>query len=292
LARVWEDSFQSTPLVSGTFSLRSPVDAPDCVVVARETDVARLLEYQLARRVIWWSDVDRFARSNEALRQLFNRPQGPLEFAFDGRLPVVHWARSEYARSYLHKRGASATLLGGYLEPTLLADAKRLRAHERSDLVLVDTRHGGGDLIRQIQARMPRKAQWIALDHLSDEDLPMLFARAKAYLDFGPQRDFSPILATAVVSGAVALVGTRGIAGNDADLPLPADYKFDERAELVVESATAQLMRVLDQHAEHQRAQLAFCEWVEARQVAFVDQVFTCLGSLEAAIEHAQRVAV
>jgi hypothetical protein len=286
LTRVWE-----SPADDGVEALHAPVDAPDSIIVVSELELARLLEFRLARRVIWWCNVERFAGTNEGLRRALGRARGPLDFAFDEQFPCVHWARSVHAQRFLKLRGTAASLLGGYIEPETLAQAAQLRSHPRTQLVLYDDQ-SAPELVQQIMLRVPSEVRWVGSSQVAQAEMPALLAQAKVYLDLSAHSDFGPLLCTAVAAGAVPIVGTQGCAGNDIDLPIPETYKFDERGNWAADAIAGQLCRVLSDHAKHSADFTPFRAWLDAGQAAFTEQVFARLGALEAAERRAQRLAV
>lgn len=287
LARVWESGHG----VDEVEPLHAPVDAPDSVVVVSDLEIARLLEFRLARKVIWWCNVDRFTRTNEGLRRALGRAQGPLDFAFDERFGCVHWARSQHAQQFLKRRGVASNLVAAYIEPETLAQAQQLHANQRSNWVVVAD-HAGTELVRQVMARVPAEVRWALVSQLSLAETPGTLARAKAYVDFGPHPDFEPLLCTAVAAGCVGIVGTQGQAGNDTDLPIPEAYKFDERDPNAADAIAGQLCRVLSDFATHTARFAAFRNWLSAGDGQFSEQVFQSLASLEATERRAQRIAV
>ena len=69
---------------------------------------------------------------------------------------------------------------------------------------------------------------WVALEHLSTEEVVTLLRSSKVYIDFGnhPGKDRFP--REAAISGCCIITGRRGAAGNSIDISINEKYKFND----------------------------------------------------------------
>ena len=257
-----------------------PADA----VVAPEKWAWQLADLTGCRRVLWWLSVDNaylpllpardrwFDRlgSDVALKRLVR----PVELPLDLRLRsqrMIHCVQSEYARVHVQQRFHQEPLwLTDYLEDEFLS--ARSDGDSRARRVLYNPVKGP-QAVRRVMAAAAPDIEFRALRGLSGDQARALMSSSALYLDLGshPGRDRMP--RETAMMGCQVVVGLRGSACNDVDVPLPADLKVpvpaDARgARLVADRVTA----LLDDRTAGQEAMASYRAWVLGQRAAFLGE--------------------
>lgn len=210
------------------------------VVVLPETGIQYGKSLKKIQKCIWWMSVDNYtkwhhlatAREHFGLWTILKGLlRGRLKFSPYPRFDkaVNHFYQSEYARVFLEKSGIDNALrLSDYLnEEYLRADVNT----ERKDAVLYNPRKGIKFTQKLISAA-PDIA-WIPLQNMTTEQVRDTLLHSKVYIDFGnhPGKDRFP--REAAMCGCCVITGKRGSAGYFEDVPIDAEFKFDENSKMV-----------------------------------------------------------
>lgn len=243
---------------------RSIEDEADNILVVPEVFPGLILlgRYQRIQKAIWWLSVDNFFLSyflyrrrwspivfarralNKAFRVLVRRalwdlrdlllPDDVLELAPVARSvlnqlgePEIHLYQSEYAKQFLDRLGVErAAYLPDYVHPEFLDSGSDRR--ERDNVVAYNPAKGltFTQKILRAAARLQPGLSFEPVSGLTRRQVVDLLRRAKVYIDFGyhPGRDRLPREAAAL--GCCILVGLRGSARNEVDMPIPREFKF------------------------------------------------------------------
>lgn len=265
---------------------RHIVDAPDSVVVVPETGTLQLLEYQHARRAIWWLSVEHFLLRADAMRQQARQGgyQGPnpMDFVFDPRFGCLHLAQSDYAREWVSQRGAGSMMLTDYVRDEIVQRATGVRGMAKEDIVAYNPKKGLEFTQRLMAAGAGAPIRWVPIENMTPLQVAELLGRAKVYVDFGPHPGRDRIPREAALCGAVVITGTQGSAGNAVDVPLPPGYKFDERHPLGVSATLGRIAEVMADYTGHAARFDGYRRWIENQRTVFFDEVFAALATLEA----------
>jgi hypothetical protein len=208
-------------------------DASDSVLIVPEIFGAVFSYFKNAQPCLWWLSVDNYLPHDQ--KGSANR----IDFK-DDRL--VHLAQSDYAKRFLHGRGAKTILsLSDYIHKDLRSQAP---AFPRRDLVLYNPKKGLKFTEKLISA-FPDTA-FVPLNGMNRAALRALYETAKVYIDFGhhPGKDRMPREAAA--AGCCILTSRSGAAGNDLDTPIDEAYKFE-----VSDSSIAPVGLLLDDIFQH-----------------------------------------
>jgi hypothetical protein len=270
---------------------RHVVDAPDSVVVVPETGTLQLLEYQHARRAIWWLSVEHFLLRADAMRQQGARGgyagPNPMDLVFEPRFRCLHLAQSEYARDWVAQRGADSLMLTDYVRDELVQRAAGVRGLVKEDIVAYNPKKGLEFTQRLMAASAGWPTRWVPIQDMTPLQVAELLGRAKVYVDFGPHPGRDRIPREAALCGAVVITGTQGSAGNPVDVPLPPGYKFDERHPLAISSTLQRIAAVMADYAGHAARFEPYRQWILGQRGVFFDEVFTALATLEAEVHAA-----
>ena len=215
----------------------NPEDSPHNIFVAYEGPTEYLYIPKKAQRVLWWLSADNFllclAGYFRALTFTSRLDSVPLQkiFSFhDQDKEMIHFAQSEYARQFLKVNGVpeyKIYMVEDYTGQAFLSRASQIDLSKKENFVAFNPVKGF-EVTQQLMKFAP-DIDWRPIQNMTPEQVQELLARAKVYIDFGnhPGRDKIP--REAAISGCVVITGRRGSAGNDIDINIPAEFKFDER---------------------------------------------------------------
>jgi hypothetical protein len=241
-------------------------DDADTVVIAPETLTRHLSGLRRARRAIWWLSVDNYLvdrRRQVALwaeRLKLRRPR----FDLASPIPDVrHLAQSEYARRFLVNHGIhQIAMLTDYLREDFTSAPEN--STNRPATVTFNPLKGF-ETTRRLMAAAPHGIHFVPLQNMTPREVRATLEHSAVYMDFGhhPGRDRLP--REAALCGCAIVTGTRGAAGNDVDIPIPARFKVDESATDFVERA---LHTIAEACRDYRRIQPEF----DAYRRAILDQ--------------------
>lgn len=254
-------------------------DAEDVLVVVSETATDWVWRLRRARVLIWWLSVDfHFKRPEKWTKRakLWLHELRPLNrpYAFQPHPRVWHAWQSEYARRFLCTCGVTDALpVTDYVSPALTVPESELTGGERCNQALFNPRKGWAFTQQLMQACKGTGIEFVPLDGYNETELRRLFGRSKLYIDFGehPGRDRIPREAAA--SGCIVVVGRRGSAGNEVDVPLPELYKIDESAADAVSTVRQRLLMIAHNDGAHREAQSGYRAWIREQRAAFLAEV-------------------
>ncbi len=209
-------------------------DSAKNILIVPEVASTFLYFTKQTRRVLWWVNVDSFFRDIgmrivNQFDKILTKPM-PRLFSFN-RFDddIEHWAQSEYARQFLKLNGVAEEKIydvTDFLDRDFLDAAPDFAA--KKDLVAfkpVQIRDFT-DVVRKLSPNI----EWRAVKNLTPEN----FVDAKVYVDFGDHASCDKLTRAAAISGCVVITGKRGAASNDADINIPAEFKFDETIDAAV----------------------------------------------------------
>jgi hypothetical protein len=130
----------------------------------------------------------------------------------------------------------------------------------------------GWKITEQLMTRYP---QWkfLPLKGLNRDQLSEKLYNAKLYIDFGhhPGRDRMP--REAAMHGCCLITGKLGSAGNDVDLPIPAQYKFDSNAPGFIEDFGVLAQDVMNNFPKHYATFDTYRKWLQDEPRIFKQQI-------------------
>ncbi|MCX8083183.1 MAG: hypothetical protein N3D17_07350 [bacterium] len=140
-----------------------------------------------------------------------------------------HLVQSYYARNYLIKKaGINEDIvkeLYDYLNKSFLEE--RYEIADKENLVVFNYKKGYSFTQRIIKNTPDIK--FVPLVNMSRKQVVEVLKKAKVYIDFGhhPGKDRPP--REAAILGCCIITGKKGSADYFEDVPIPEEYKFDER---------------------------------------------------------------
>lgn len=219
---------------------------PGATVVLPEVYGHLVGDFPDCRVYFWWMSVNNFhsraAQTVGAAAQLITlRQQVDL-----------HLYQSEYARRFLETsrlgpaRRLSDKLAAEYLKPTVRGP--------RADVVAFNPAKGMSrteQILRALTCGLHHPPQMVALRNMSRTDVREVLSRTKVYIDFGshPGKDRLPREAAAL--GACVITNRRGAAANGVDIPIPREFKIDDRKPGFERRAAAKVVQILADFDRH-----------------------------------------
>lgn len=187
------------------------------------------------QRVFWWLSVDNYINSvaNTIGGRKFNALAEPMPKVFYFNAAdndITHLVQSEYARQFVKLNGVPEHriyMVEDYLNQAFLSRAAQIDLSLKENIVAYNPKKGF-EVTQQLMKLAP-DIDWQPIQNMTPAQVQELLAKAKVYIDFGNHPGKDRIPREAAISGCVVITGKRGSAGNDVDINIPAEFKFDER---------------------------------------------------------------
>lgn len=212
-------------------------DSARNIFIVPEVFGAHIYGMKNFQRVFWWLSVDNYignvansigGRKNNALAS----PMPKIFYFGKDAGDITHFVQSEYARQFVQLNGVpehKIYMVEDYLNQAFLSRAAQVDLTAKKNFVAFNPKKGF-EVTQQLIKLAPDIA-WRPIQNMTPEQVQELLAAAKVYIDFGNHPGKDRIPREAAISGCVVITGRRGSAGNDIDINIPAEFKFDERTE-------------------------------------------------------------
>lgn len=204
------------------------------VAIVPETEVDNLIKLKKSFKKIyfWWLSVDNYYGSERSkcgfARQLYRKVRHLRNMKIFTK--CEHFVQSEYAKKYLtdelHILPSSIYYLSDYLNDDYIQNIN-VDCNKKEDIILYNPKKGiefTSKLMKEIT-----EFEWIPLIDMTNEELKKVFSRAKVYVDFGNHPGKDRIPREAAIHYCCVITGKKGAAGNNIDIPIPEEYKIEEK---------------------------------------------------------------
>ena len=187
---------------------------------------------------------------------------------------LEHFVQSEHARLFIELNGIPKERIHrveDYLNPAFMSRAESVDLTKKENIVAFNPKKGL-EVTRFLAAIAPN-INWQPIQNMTPEQVQSLLAKSKVYVDFGYHPGKDRIPREAAISGCVVITGKRGSAGNDIDINIPAEFKFDEteadlrRAIEKINEVFADFKTAYDKQADY-RAKISAEEKIFEQDVA------------------------
>ena len=145
-----------------------------------------------------------------------------------------HLVQSYYAMKYLEEKGIEKNklfYLSDYLNEKFLTVQTDL-SHKQNIVVYNPSK--GYNFTKKIIKRT-KDIEFIPIINMTRQQVIEALQKAKVYIDFGNHPGKDRIPKEAAILGCCVITGKRGSAAFYEDVPIPEEYKFDERDENIPE---------------------------------------------------------
>jgi len=215
-------------------------------------------EYSKIRKVIWWLSVDNFylsailsSKRNYFFRRVINKisniifnktffnlkklalkkmTQLDLSNFDQVKQADFHLTQSYYALYHLQEKGISKEkiyYLSDYLNENFLKTKTDLSKKE--NIVVYNPKKGFSFTKKIIKAASDIK--FVPLINMTRKQVIQTLQKAKVYIDFGYHPGKDRIPREAAILGCCVITGKRGSAKYFEDVPIPEEYKFEDKEE-------------------------------------------------------------
>ena len=222
------------------------VDSMENILIVPEVKggIELLKGYSSIKKAIWWLSVDNYLLSNgigltnhlynengvtHLIKSTLRRLLKAIQYSEDKSLvdfndkTIIHLYQSEYAKRFLQSNGVEKTYpLSDYINEDLIPDEVNVM---RENILLYNPAKGfkvTKKVLKHIETLIV-----IPIIGLNLVELKELYAKSKVYIDFGYHPGKDRIPREAAVNGTIVITNIKGSAGNDFDVPISNEYKFD-----------------------------------------------------------------
>jgi len=262
LGRRWE-----TPPSYQRYECPVVTEIPDdelTAVVVPETFTRELYRFRRARHVIWWMSVDNYDRG--VRRLVFTDIPDPSA--------ALHLFQCAYAREFVRDRfGRGGLMLSDYLAREYF---ESFATGARKDAVAFNPSKGYA-FTKKLVAACP-DIDFVRLEKMTRKEMREALDRCKVYVDFGEHPGKDRIPREAAIRGAVVIVGMKGSARFDEDVPLPPRYKVAPGPD-ALSSVRGLLQEALAEYAHHHAAQEQYRTKIAGEEALFRQQVRQIFGA-------------
>lgn len=218
-------------------------DVADNVLVAPEINIDLLDTFKKIQKCVWWMSIDNYLKRDGIKNAA--RYFGYLKaarYVVKGTVTlhkhklsneILHLYQSEYARQYLLKKGITNThRLSDYINELYLE--KPFEINEKDKNYILYNPKKGAEFTKLLKEAAP-DLSWKPIQNMTTEEVRNLLRKSKLYIDFGnhPGKDRFP--REAAISGCCVITDKRGSAQYFEDIPIPDEYKFEDKRENIPE---------------------------------------------------------
>jgi hypothetical protein len=253
---------------------------PGSIVVLPEILTSLIRRFPKAQVYFWWLSVDWFfdyAGRNRWAKVLGAERVAKMQLGVLRRRVTRHIYQSEYARLFLESVSLGpATRLSDCLADEYIQAIASPPGWPREDLLVYNPKKGmpRTELILQaLNESSRRMPNVVPIRGMSPDQVRQLLGRAKVYIDFGghPGKDRIPREAAAL--GACILVNRRGSAANSIDMPIPENFKIDDRISGFERLAVKKIHMLMDNFEREQTQFDSYRQSVAQEPATFLDDV-------------------
>ncbi|MBP5768281.1 MAG: hypothetical protein J6W51_04125 [Fibrobacter sp.] len=223
---------------------------PSNIEIFNESEVANLFDHGKTQKFLWWLSVDFFFLISRGeislvdhfhwnkiifLRQLCWHFYQLIKNRFKIKKKIstrkiissgiLCGYQSEYIHSFLLSRKFERIVpLTDYINTEYFS---KNSLPPKENIILYNPKKGM-DFTKKIIAAAP-ELRWIPIQNMTRIEVIQLMQRSKVYIDFGnhPGKDRLP--REAAINKCCIITGKRGAASFFEDVPIPQEYKFDDK---------------------------------------------------------------
>lgn len=253
---------------------------PGSIVVLPEVFAALIKRFPKAEVYFWWMSVDNFfASAGHTLMGRLLGAQGvaKMQLRLLQRHVTRHMYQSDYARMFLESVSLEPTTrLSDCLANEYVQAIASPPGSPREDILVYNPAKGLQRtklILRALNESGRPIPNVVPLKGMSPDQVRSLLGRAKVYIDFGnhPGKDRIPREAAAL--GACILVNQRGSAANSVDMPIPEEFKIDDRIPGFERLAANKIHILMDEFERQQTRFNPYRQSIAQEPASFLDDV-------------------
>lgn len=255
-------------------------DREEHVLIMPEIYFFRTGDFKNIRKCAWWLSVDNlFKTKGEPKHYRYLKKLG-LNALFIKAIMVgqikgrftYHLAQSHYAIDFIRKWGMEPDYLSDYLSEGLLKQSRENNGVVKKPQILYNPLKGLA-FTEKIMAALP-EATWIPLQKLTPVQVGELLNESMVYIDFGehPGKDRFP--REAAIYRCCVITGTRGSAAFQEDVPIPAQYKVEDKDENIPKIVNM-IKSCLSDYNRHIENFESYRQWIYGEEAGFERDIKT-----------------
>lgn len=267
-------------------------DKANNVLVCPESMFEFIEQFRKIQILCWWMSVDNFYRTSTLFSQLlffgpyqtlkniyarYLRNQKLVDNVRLSRLKKnknirLHLYQSKYAENFLlSKKMTDLMPLSDYINQEFQDNYAGYEG-KKENIILYNPKKGF-ESTKKIILQMP-SYEFVPIQGMNRSELNFCLKKAKLYIDFGnhPGKDRLPREAAA--NYCCLIIGKKGSAAYYEDIPIPDNYKFDERK---ISEITEMIKDILKNFDMHIRLFSIYREGIKCEKEVFekeVDAIF------------------
>jgi hypothetical protein len=249
-------------------------DSCDNIIIVPERKTALLFDYKNVKKIIWWLSVDNFYLHYSKhefinkLRHLLINVGIIKEYNFTQK-HIMHLVQSHYARQHLKGKGVSgAKYLSDFINLEFFKRAKEVKSKDRKDIVAYNPKKG--KTFTDIIIKEAKNITFVPIINMTREGVVSLLLSAKVYIDFGHHPGKDRIPREASVLGCCVITNRKGAAGEDVDVPLSREFKYEE-SDNVLSDIVSKIEDCLNNYEENLLKQNSYRKFIEREEEAFYE---------------------
>lgn len=227
---------------------------------------------------IWWLSVDNFYRfkTNNFLVNLYKYFFGPFIFreGFKNLRKYHHLAQSHYAISFLNKKRINAEYLSDFLSKEHFTQPSSCK---KENIVAYNPKKIPKNILDFVKTL--RNIQFIPIENMSSNEVAELLSKAKIYIDFGRNPGKDRIPREAAMAECVLIVGRRGSANFDLDVPIHSMYKLSFNKLFLKHKLSRIINEVINNYSYHNENFHSYRNVIKKEEEIFLKNVNQIFGN-------------
>ncbi|MHB9056610.1 MAG: hypothetical protein ACYC2P_10720 [Paludibacteraceae bacterium] len=241
-------------------------DEVNNVLVCPESMFEFIEHFRKIQILCWWMSVDNFYRTStifsqllffgpfQTLKNIYARYLRHQKLTDNVRLSKLkknknirlHLYQSEYAGNFLlSKKITDLMPLSDYINQEFHDNYSGFE-DEKENIILYNPKKGL-EITKRIILQMP-SYEFVPIQDMNRSELNSCLKRAKLYIDFGSHPGKDRLPREAAANYCCVITGKKGSAAFYEDIPIPDDYKFDERNISEISETIKDILKNFDMH--------------------------------------------
>ena len=264
----------------------------DIVVIPEQFDLIKRFYNLKCKKIIWWLSVDNYVVSKfycsllGKLTKLFLKSFSGSRYIYTEHFEIAknlvnyesnyiykydyHWVQSNYALDFLKNLNLNSSYVGDYLVDEFNKSKKKNILKEN---IICYSPYKGFSFSKKI-INFNKDFHFVPIQNMTPSEVSDLLNKSKIYIDFGNHPGQDRIPREARVSNCVVVVGKRGSAINDLDIPIPNQYKFPNTIDNKHLIKLRNLFEdIFTNHLIHLDKQLEYLNMIKRQKAKFINDL-------------------
>ena len=263
----------------------------DILVVPEQFNLIKKYSTIKSKKIIWWLSVDNYVVSKfyssllGKVTKLFLKVFKGSKYIYTEHFEIARkivsnksdyiskydyqWIQSKYAQEFLKDLNLSSSFVGDYLVEDFSSTPKSI---SKENIICYSPFKGYG--ISKKIINFNKDFSFVPIQNMSPSEVSNLLSKSKIYIDFGNHPGQDRIPREARVSDCVVIVGKRGSAINDFDVPISNQYKFPQTMDNNQLNALNTLFKdIFNNHSIHLGNQSKYLDMIKMQKIKFTNDL-------------------